>query len=162
MAWLAKHKHLYAQGKINARERRFHASYAKQSNGCWLWTKGLDGYGYGKIDWRPFYTAHRWSYAHFVAPIPAGLWVLHRCDNPACVNPAHLFLGTVLINNQDAMHKGRTAKGAKHPRFLLTDATRYSIALLRERYRMSQDEIARALGIGQTTVSRSLAGRVPG
>lgn len=49
-------------------------------------------------------------------PVPFGLWVLHRCDNPICCNPTHLFLGTVADNNHDSRVKGRNAKGMKHGR----------------------------------------------
>lgn len=150
------------KGDISTRPILFNQRHYKcERTGCWIWTGKKDKDGYGRVSWLPHRRAHRWSYAEHVAAIPDGLMVLHRCDNPACVNPAHLFPGTALINNQDAMHKERTAKGAKHPRFLLTDAVRFSISLMRERYRMTQDAIALALKISQKTVHRSLTGKVP-
>lgn len=86
-------------------------------NGCALWTGCLFRDGYGRIDigcWPR--RAHRiaWTIAH--GPIPAGLWVLHRCDTPRCVNPAHLFLGTHQDNIDDMVRKGRQAKGEKSGR----------------------------------------------
>lgn len=82
--------------------------------GCWVWTHGLDNNGYGKITYKSATTrAHRISYELYIAEIPSGLHVLHRCDNPACVNPDHLFIGTHADNMRDKTKKGR-AIGA-HP-----------------------------------------------
>lgn len=83
--------------------------------GCWLWAGSCDtpGYGQCRVAGRSL-GAHRaaWAFAH--GPIPAGLWVLHRCDTPACCNPAHLFLGTSLDNVRDRDAKGRTARGSRN------------------------------------------------
>lgn len=75
---------------------------------CWLFTgnRNPNGYGMLTID-NKLMTAHRVSYAHFVGPINDGLCVLHRCDTPACVNPAHLFLGTHKDNATDRGAKNR-------------------------------------------------------
>lgn len=77
--------------------------------GCWVWTGRRHPFGYGLIsrNGKP-YNAHRLSYEMHVGPITDGLWVLHRCDNPPCVNPDHLFLGTQSDNMQDCKIKGRT------------------------------------------------------
>jgi hypothetical protein len=71
-------------------------------DGCWLWTRGKNGFGYGyvRIGYRTV-GAHRASYEAFIGPIPAGLRVCHKCDIPACINPDHLFLGTSSDNLND-------------------------------------------------------------
>lgn len=82
--------------------------YVEKTDGCWLWTgrKNRDGYGYVSIDSKPV-GAHRIAYSLNVGAIPDGLFVLHRCDTPPCVNPSHLFLGTNTDNMRDASGKGR-------------------------------------------------------
>jgi hypothetical protein len=78
---------------------------------CWPWTGAGRGNGYGHVhrSGRGATTtlAHRLSWEIHHGPIPEGLFVLHRCDNPRCVNPAHLFLGTQKTNIHDMIGKGR-------------------------------------------------------
>ena len=74
---------------------------------CWNWTAAKrNGYGVIKID-KKLIAVHRLSYEMHKGRIPAGLMICHSCDNPLCVNPDHLFLGTGSINMRDAMSKGR-------------------------------------------------------
>jgi hypothetical protein len=79
---------------------------------CIEWTGPLDGKGYGKqrIQGR-LVGSHRLAFAAAHGPIPVGLDVLHRCDNPPCVNPDHLFLGTAADNARDMVAKGRQRNG---------------------------------------------------
>ena len=80
---------------------------------CWEWQGPLSARpngsrGYGKIQYRGVHGAHRLAFTLTYGPIPDGLVVMHRCDNPPCVRPDHLILGTVTDNNADRDAKGRT------------------------------------------------------
>ena len=94
-----------------------------QATECWNWTASRtpQGYGYIRIKKKTL-QAHRVMYAIAVGPIPAGVWVLHVCDNPCCVNPKHLFLGSRHDNIDDMVRKNRHFKprGESHPRAKLT------------------------------------------
>ncbi len=86
-----------------------------KTNSCWLWKGGKDIYGYGRLR-VPGHNllAHRISYELHHGPIPKEMLILHKCDNPPCVNPAHLFLGTQETNNKDAKSKGRSRGRFSH------------------------------------------------
>jgi hypothetical protein len=78
------------------------------NSGCWLWTKGVVSSGYGEhyVNGKPI-LAHRFAWIQRFGTIPIGLNILHRCDTKLCVNPQHLFLGTLADNNYDMAQKGR-------------------------------------------------------
>lgn len=83
-----------------------------KSTGCWDWTGSVDAKGYGRLNVgnRPM-QAHRTSWEAFRGPIPGGQHVLHRCDNPKCIRPEHLFLGDQASNMADKMAKKRHRYG---------------------------------------------------
>ena len=90
--------------------KRFHAKVdIDQITGCHLWTAFRDIKGYGLFGvGQTVRRAHRVAWVIAYGAIPAGIYVLHHCDNPSCVNPKHLFLGTQTDNMQDMQAKGRS------------------------------------------------------
>jgi hypothetical protein len=97
--------------------------------GCWEWTRARRQNGYGVVQiagrqWK----AHRASYVAHYEVDPGALFVLHQCDNPACINPAHLVLGSHADNMRDKFAKGRhDQRGRKNPRNKLSDEAVHSI-----------------------------------
>ncbi len=123
---------------------------------CWEWQANTNGAGYGLI-WSlergRKLLAHRFSYEHFTGRrLMANQIVMHKCDNPCCVNPSHLSVGTMKDNSIDCSSKGR------HPNMVLSDAL--VIALLRDYVAGESHEIlARRYGISENSTSDFTAGR---
>lgn len=104
-----------------ASERLAELSVAEAS-GCIRFTGPLDGEGYGRIMVaRVKYMAHRLSYSLNNGPIPDGYVVRHKCDNPSCINPEHLEVGTQADNIADKVSRGRQARGSGVGRAILTE-----------------------------------------
>ncbi len=174
--------------------QRYFDQRINKTPSCWLWEGSLDADGYGRATAKggpPETLAHRiaWTFAN--GPVPEGLSVCHRCDVPACVNPAHLFVGTSQDNQADKVQKNRQAKGSKNGAFghtrgaaissgvarwreehpektvrgeghgnsKLTEELVKKIRILREEF-FTQSEIAAAVGVTQTTVSKVLNGQM--
>lgn len=131
-------------------------------DGCWEWIGHANdrGYGYFKFNNKEC-RAHRFSFELFIGEIPEGLCVCHSCDNRKCVNPTHLFLGTVQDNVDDRNNKNRQAKGEKQGLHKLTEQQVYQIReMIEQGY--TQREIANVFGISHQVVSLIKSGRIWG
>lgn len=120
-------------------------------SGCWEVTSHEPGSdGYVTLS-RERIKAHRYMYEREVGPILEGLWVLHRCDNRFCVNPAHLFLGTAADNAHDMCEKGRRwcNAGERHGHAKLTEA---DVLYIREHTEINGAEMGRRLGVTPSVI----------
>ena len=136
---------------------------ANGKESCWEWTGGRMPSGYGQISFmgRP-QGAHRLAYQFAIGDIPAGFSILHRCDNPPCCNPAHLFTGTARDNAQDALAKGRFVVGERNGYAKLSDSDIASIKHLYAIGAYTQTELAKKYGVYQSTIQRRVDGKGKG
>ena len=129
--------------------------YVLISEGCWIWTGGLNkkrqGYGVWRMRGESSSTAHRAMWRFAVGPIPAGKWVLHRCDNPVCVRPDHLYLGTIWDNGRDMSVRRRNH----------TKLTPEQVRLIRKHRALGQtmDALAAEYHVCQTTIAKIIHGK---
>lgn len=137
------------------------ASRLNPETGCIEWMRPTTENGYGRLMiGKRRIMAHRLAWQIENGPIPDGMSVCHRCDNPKCINPAHLFLGTNVDNMADMKAKGRGngPRGADNYMAKLTDENVASIKQMLPY--MSQMQIAALFGVSQSTVSLIALGKV--
>jgi len=131
--------------------------WAKVKKGiyCWEWQGAKDKDGYGKFSLKSLRT-HRYSWVMHFGKIPKGVFVLHHCDNPSCVRPSHLWLGTHQDNMDDMRRKGREnfAKGEGHSQAKITNKVVRKIRELSKRPELTQEKIGEMFGISQTQTGR--------
>ena len=151
-------EYLASQGLSPTFQTRFWAKVQK-TEGCWLWTGGFHdrrtrygalarGHGCQTIN------THIASWILHFGPIPDGLWVLHHCDNPPCVRPDHLWLGTNVENMRDMAQKGRSTMGDKSHTAKLTLIQVEQIRNEWSKRKSSQRDLAKKFGIHNSGICR--------
>jgi hypothetical protein len=133
---------LMAKAKVNA------------ETGCWDWTGGTVTGGYGSI-WHNGKTrrAHRVAYQVFCGPVTDAQDVCHKCDNPGCINPAHLFAGTTAENIADMFAKGRNSCSRGSDQHL-SKLTENDVVAIRSAEGITQRELAKRYGVHLTVISK--------
>lgn len=128
--------------------------HSRRDGDCLVWTRycHTGGYGYMRIKGRACFV-HRLAWELMNGPIPKGLWVLHKCDNPPCFNVNHLFLGSHIDNERDKINKNRQAIGSRHGRSKLTEEDVISIRNNYANNTVSQYLLAKKYGVCQAQIS---------
>ncbi|MDJ0319796.1 HNH endonuclease [Pseudarthrobacter sp. PS3-L1] len=141
-------------------ERLRWTGWTVTATGCWEWDGNRRNGGYGEVaTGQGAAVASRAAYLAWVGPIPEGVHICHQCDNPPCINPAHLFPGTRLVNMQDALQKGRLRQGEESPKAKLTAADVTEIKRIYATGAMSQKAVGEMFGISQSNISFIVRGR---
>jgi hypothetical protein len=131
------------------------------SDACWNWTAALDGKGYGAFQLHGVKRAHRLAWEMTHDSIDGGLCVCHVCDNRACCNPSHMFLGTKGDNIRDMFEKGRnnTKRGEEKPQARMTQALAMEIRRRHILEGTSQSQLAREYGFHSSHICRIVHGK---
>lgn len=140
---------------------RFNAKYQKDESGCWIWIASCAGMGYGQIklpgELRQIY-AHRLSYLIHKGPLPEGKQICHTCDNPKCVNPDHLFVGTSQDNHDDMTKKKRHTYGQRSATAKITEEqARQVLGMIA--LGMTQVAIGKFFGLHPVSIGRIKLGK---
>lgn len=138
--------------KIDIEERKH---FIKESDGCWIWLKYRDKRGYGHL--RRFgknWLAHRYMYLCTNGDFDRSLNILHKCDNPSCINPDHLFIGTQRDNILDCIEKKRynRPKGEYNPNCKYSDIIVEEIRELYSTGLFTQKQLSKLFGISKSMV----------
>lgn len=157
-----KYVHGHNRRTMTLAERLWSRVVKGDGDSCWLWTGATHEFGYGVITDRSskrHVRAHRLSWELANGPIAGDLLVLHKCDNPRCVRPDHLFLGDHADNTTDKVSKGRQRRGSSHPATTLTEAQALEIARS-PKTTAARRELVRRFGVRPATVLGIQMGRI--
>lgn len=142
---------------LSSREERFWRFVDKRGDDeCWNWIAHKDVRGYGIFNHPSTTKAHRVSWIYANGEIPNGLLVCHKCDNPSCVNPNHMFLGTYKDNNVDKVQKGRQkgARGARNYGAILNEKQVKAIRFLYDSGRFTTYELSDVFQVSRNAISK--------
>lgn len=129
----------------------------RRNGGCLEFTGGKSDKGYGKLNFNGrTQRAHRVSWELTNGPIPDGMFVCHDCDNPPCINPMHLFLGTAVENSRDMVDKHRQASGHRNGRSVLTPE---QVMEIRSNPKIPAARLARKYGVHHSSVKNVRKGK---
>lgn len=144
--------------KTTLADRLMKKTVINEQTQCWEWQGSTSSFGHGEIyiggtgpNARKRTMTHRASWEIHNGPIPDDLCVLHACDNPACINPKHLFLGTKSDNSRDMVEKNRQRSGENLPQSKLTWT---QVAAIRKCNSLTQAEIAAIAGVTASVISQ--------
>ena len=148
--------------KFSLQERFWNKVLKKSKKDCWIWNGYKDSSGYGllTISKGRREGAHRASWIVHFGEIKNNLHVLHHCDNPSCVNPKHLFLGTNNDNIADRIKKGRTREGEKNANAKLTYESANIIRELYENRNLSQTSLAKEFCLCTATINHIIRNKI--
>ncbi len=156
---MGRNKYTYKKGYNGTLKERMAKKTIKGSkNDCWLWIGSLDTKGYAciRVDKKLRRASHVAFELHNDMPVPKGKIIMHSCDNPACVNPNHLSIGTKLLNSIDKINKGRGnwLKHDSHPMAKLSKLEVDEIRYIFSKGKHTYKSIASMFNINRTTASR--------
>lgn len=146
------------QSLVESQSERFWRNVQK-ADGCWIWTGGRNARGYGKFYINcGGYLAHRVSYALARGSVPEDKCVMHKCDNPPCVNPDHLELATVRMNMHDMYAKRRACVGSRSHHAKLNED---QVLQIRIRHNSGEKtgDLAREFGVASSVIGMAVTGR---
>lgn len=128
---------------------------------CWEWNGGRQpsGYGYVSVGGNRSNHASRIAYLAWVGPLDDGRFACHRCDNPPCINPAHLFAGTPKENSEDAAKKNRSAHGERQGIHKLTESDVRAARAAYATGKFSHRELAQAYGVSTSGINLAIRGK---